>query len=71
VRAHVHADTIETLLKPFAAVATDIVSGEEIVIRSGDLIEAVRASISVPGIFTPVRSNGRVLVDGGSPTRCR
>jgi NTE family protein len=65
VRAHIHADTIEALPIPFAAVATDIVSGEEVVIRSGDVIEAVRASISVPGIFTPVRSNGRILVDGG------
>jgi len=65
VRAHIRADTIEALPILFAAVATDIVSGEEIVIRSGDVIEAVRASISVPGIFTPVRSNGRVLVDGG------
>src|SRR5512135_167094 len=65
VRAHIHADAIEMLAKPFAAIATDIVSGEEVVIRSGDVIEAVRASISVPGIFTPVRSNGRILVDGG------
>ena len=65
VRAHIHADNIETLPISFAAVATDIVSGEEVVIRSGDVIEAVRASISVPGIFTPVRSNGRILVDGG------
>ena len=48
-----------------AAVATDIVSGEEVAIRSGDVIDAVRASISVPGIFTPVRGNGRILVDGG------
>ncbi|WP_435626903.1 patatin-like phospholipase family protein [Candidatus Ferrigenium straubiae] len=65
VRAHIHADSIEALPLPFAAVATDIVSGEEVVIRSGDVIEAVRASISVPGIFTPVRSNGHILVDGG------
>ena len=65
VRTHIHADTIEMLAKPFAAVATDIVSGEEVVIRYGDVIEAVRASISVPGIFTPVRSNGHILVDGG------
>ncbi len=65
VRAHIHADAIELLPRAFAAVATDIVSGEEVVIRSGDVIEAVRASISVPGIFTPVRSNGRILVDGG------
>lgn len=65
VRAHIRAEAIEALPKPFAAVATDIVSGEEVVIRAGDVIEAVRASISVPGIFTPVRSNGRILVDGG------
>jgi NTE family protein len=65
VRTHIHTDTIEMLTKPFAAVATDIVSGEEVIIRSGDVIEAVRASISVPGIFTPVRNNGRILVDGG------
>lgn len=65
VRAHVHADTIEMLPKRFAAVATDIVNGEEVIVRSGDVIEAVRASISVPGIFTPVRSNGHILVDGG------
>ena len=65
VRAHIRADAIEMLPKPFAAVATDIVSGEEIVIRKGDVIEAVRASISVPGIFTPLRSNGHILVDGG------
>ncbi len=65
VRAHIHAEAIEMLPIPFAAVATDIIGGEEVVIRSGDVIEAVRASISVPGIFTPVRSNGRILVDGG------
>jgi len=64
-RAHIRADSIETLPKAFAAVATDILSGEEVTISSGDVIEAVRASISVPGIFTPVRSNGHVLVDGG------
>ncbi len=64
-RTHIHTESIETLPKPFAAVATDIISGEEVIIRTGDVIEAVRASISVPGIFTPVRSNGRILVDGG------
>ena len=65
VRALVHAEVIESLPIPFCAVATDIQSGEEVVIRQGDLIEAVRASIAVPGIFTPVRSNGLLLVDGG------
>lgn len=65
VREYVHAETIEHLPLPFQAVATDIGTGEEIVLDKGDVIEAVRASISVPGIFTPVRRDGRVLVDGG------
>jgi NTE family protein len=65
VRALVRTEVIEALPIPFCAVATDIQSGEEVVISRGDLIEAVRASIAVPGIFTPVRSNGQLLVDGG------
>lgn len=65
VRHHIHADAVEDLPMPFAAVATDLASGEEVVLRDGDVIEAVRASISVPGIFTPVRRDGRLLVDGG------
>mgnify|MGYP001262193709 CR=1 FL=1 len=65
VRDHVPAETIESLPLVFAAVASDLASGEEVVIRDGDIIEAVRASISVPGIFTPVRRDGRILVDGG------
>lgn len=65
VRAHVPSAHIESLLLPFAAVATDLMTGEEVVAAAGDLTEAVRASIAVPGIVTPVRSNGRILVDGG------
>jgi len=65
VRAHVDEKNIENLPIAFAAVATDILTGTETVMRSGDLIEAVRASIAVPGILTPVRSNGRIFVDGG------
>lgn len=65
VREHVQAMRIEELPKSFAAVATDIASGEEVTIARGDVIDAVRASISVPGVFTPMRSNGRILVDGG------
>ena len=53
---------------PFAAVATDIDTGEEIIIDSGSVIEAVRASISLPGIFTIVKRDGRHLVDGGLTT---
>jgi NTE family protein len=65
VREHVQSELIEALPRPFASVATDIVSGEEVAIDRGDVIDAVRASISVPGVFTPMRSNGRILVDGG------
>ncbi|MBW6494031.1 MAG: patatin-like phospholipase family protein [Burkholderiaceae bacterium] len=65
VRAHVLAASIKDLPIPFRAVATCIMSGEEVACGAGDLIEAVRASISVPGIFTPLRSNGRILVDDG------
>ncbi|MFC1955534.1 patatin-like phospholipase family protein [Chloroflexota bacterium] len=49
---------------PFACVATDIESGEEVVIDSGSVPEAVRASISIPAIFTVVSRGGRYLVDG-------
>ena len=50
---------------PFAAIATDVNTGEEVVIREGSVIEAVRASISIPGVFVPVRLEGKCLVDGG------
>jgi len=50
---------------PFACVATDIITGEEVVIDRGPVLEAVRASISVPIIFTVVKHGGRHLVDGG------
>jgi len=56
---------IEQLDMPFSSVATDLVTGREAVIDKGNLIEAVRASISVPGIFTPVRTGEMLLVDGG------
>jgi len=50
---------------PFRAVATDLVTGEEVVISGGSLPDALRASMSVPGAFAPVVLNGRKLVDGG------
>jgi len=50
---------------PFACVATDILTGEEIVINHGSVLEAVRASISLPIIFTVARWQDRYLVDGG------
>ena len=65
IREYVHSACIEELPLPFQAVATELNSGEEVVFEAGDVIDAVRASISVPGMFTPVRINGQVLVDGG------
>jgi len=56
---------IEELPIKFAAVATDIETGEEIVIQEGLLVDAIRASSSVPGLFVPAEVNGRFLVDGG------
>ena len=55
---------IEDLPIPFAAIAVDLVSGREIAIREGRLFDAIRASISVPGIFVPRLSGGQLLVDG-------
>jgi len=50
---------------PFRAVACDLATGEAVPLASGDLAEAIRASMSVPGVFTPVEIDGRTLVDGG------
>lgn len=55
---------IEDLPLPFCCVASDLVSGREHVFREGSLSEAVRASISIPGVFSPVRIGSEVLVDG-------
>jgi NTE family protein len=57
--------TFAQLAIPFAAVATDVASGREVVLRDGLVWRAVQASISVPGIFPPAVINNRLLVDGG------
>ncbi len=57
--------TFEQTVKKFAAVATDLYKGERVVIQEGLLYQAIRASISIPGIFTPYNLNGRLMVDGG------
>ena len=56
---------IEDLNIPFCAVATDWESGREVVFRKGSLYEAIRASISLPLFFDPVKRDGMVMVDGG------
>ena len=50
---------------PLAVEAADISTGEKVVLREGDVARAVRASTSIPGVFTPVEIDGRLLVDGG------
>ena len=50
---------------PFACVAADIVNGNQIIFRNGILSTAMRASMAIPGAFTPVRQDSMVLVDGG------
>jgi NTE family protein len=57
--------TIERMTRTLAIVATDLQTGEPIVFRTGNTGIAVRASSSVPGLFQPVRINGREYVDGG------
>jgi len=56
---------IEELDIPYLAVASDLVQNEEVIFRSGSVYEAIRASIAIPSVFTPVRTDGRILVDGG------
>ena len=56
---------IDKLPRPFACVATELDSGREVWLRDGPVIDAVRASISLPGLLTPMQRDGRLLVDGG------
>ena len=65
VSQKVPVSRIEDLRIPFAAVATDIRTGDRVVLNSGPLARAVRASCALPGIFQPVEMNGKFLVDGG------
>ena len=64
----IHTATVtdfDRLRIPFRAVAADIETGEAVVLGTGDLAEAIRASMSIPGVFAPVELDGRLLVDGG------
>jgi NTE family protein len=58
-------ETFEELNKPFAAVATDLYSGREVNFTNGSVIEAVKASCAIPGLFPPILFDNRWLVDGG------
>ena len=56
--------TFEQCRLPFACVATDLVSGEEVIFREGSLRQAVAASMSIPGFLPPLQHDGHLLVDG-------
>lgn len=59
------SSSFDSLPIPFACVAGDLVTGKEVVIRTGDLPLAMRTSMSVPGVFEPVYRDGMALIDGG------
>jgi len=64
-----YADSINFLRdmpRQFACVATDLVDDEQVVLTSGSLVKSIRSSMSIPGVFTPVRMGDMVLVDGGA-----
>ncbi len=58
-------DDFDQLPIPFRAVATDVITGEAVVLKTGDLATAIRASMAVPAVFSPVEIDDRLLVDGG------
>ncbi|HDR8109087.1 TPA: patatin-like phospholipase family protein [Bacillus cereus] len=65
IKMFTYNKNLEELDIPTAVVATDILKGEKVVFTSGPVADAVRASISVPGVFVPEKIDGRLLVDGG------
>ena len=64
LRDHMGKMTIEQLDRPFVAVATDLATGHEVWLRQGSLVEALRASFSLPGVFAPALHEDRWLIDG-------
>ncbi len=64
IRMLTKGQNIEDLKVDLSIVATDLLKGEKVVFRKGDIASAVRASISIPGIFVPEKNGGKLLVDG-------
>ena len=56
---------MEDLRIPFVAIAADVKSKEKVILSSGNLFQALRASVAIPSVLTPVEHNGHILVDGG------
>lgn len=59
------ADHFDALTTPLKIVATDFWSNEQVILEEGELLPAIQASMGLPGVFTPVVRDGRVLIDGG------
>ncbi|MDA8274038.1 MAG: patatin-like phospholipase family protein [Actinomycetota bacterium] len=70
VRRWLEIERIEEAAVPFAAVATDALSGEAVVLDHGDVVGALAASSAIPGLFPPVRHEGRWLLDGSLAAGC-
>jgi len=66
LRSWIGSKKIEKLSMPFKAVATDLISGETVILGKGELAMAIRASCSIPVFFRPVKLKNRLLVDGGN-----
>lgn len=64
IRLMTHNKNFKDLNIPLAVVATDLITGERVVFREGNVAQAVRASIAVPGVFQPVIKGDKILVDG-------
>ncbi|WP_017753611.1 patatin-like phospholipase family protein [Calidifontibacillus oryziterrae] len=65
IRVFTKDKAIEQLSPALAIVATDLKTGEKVIFKNGPLAKAIKASISIPGIFVPEKIHGRLLVDGG------
>ena len=62
----IHRKSFEQLVIPLSVVAADLWAREQVLLESGDLLSAIKASMALPGVFQPVARDGRVLVDGGT-----
>lgn len=65
IEQYIDRKNFNTCTIPFAAVATDLKTGETVVLNTGEVASAIRASVSIPLIFKPVERDGRILADGG------
>jgi len=63
--SYANVGSFDNLPIPFRCVATDLVAAEQVILKDGSLSRSLRATMSIPGLFTPVEIDGRILADGG------